>query len=81
METFHLLQTINASFYKQDFYTQHQAVKFAKNQEKAKQDPEAEQFLFENYSLSSPTLLSKNNRKYSRKCTKNYSKYLQKMVL
>ena len=81
METFHLLQTINASLYKQDFYQQHQAVKFAKNQEKAKQDPEAEQFLFENYLLSSPTLLSKDNRKYSRKCTKNYLKCLQKMVL
>ena len=42
-----------------------------KNQAKAKQDPEAELFLFENYSLSSSTLPSKNKKGYSRKCTKN----------
>ena len=42
-----------------------------KNQAKAKQDPEAELFLFENYSLSSSTLPSKNKKRYSRKCTKN----------
>ena len=57
-------------FYKQHFYKQGQA-DIGKNQAKAKQDPEAELFLFENYSLSSSTLPSKNKKGYSRKCTKN----------
>ena len=42
-------------------------LKLAKDQAKAKQLPEAELSLFENYSLSS----SKNNKKYSKKCAKN----------
>ena len=42
-------------------------LKLAKNQVKAKQQPEAQLLLFENYSLSSSTLSFKNNRKYSRK--------------
>ena len=46
-------------------------LKFAKNQAKAKQHAEAKHFLFENYSPSSYTLPSKNNRRYSTKCTKN----------
>ena len=46
-------------------------LKLAKNQAKAKQHPEAELLLFENFSLSSSTLSSKNNRRYSKKCTKN----------
>ena len=45
-------------------------MKLAKNQAKAKQHTVAEFLLLENYSLSSSTLLSKNN-KYSKKCTKN----------
>ena len=36
----------------------------------AKQHPEAELLLFENYLLSSSTLRSKNNRAYSKKCAK-----------
>ena len=46
-------------------------MKLAKNQTKAKQQPEAEIFLFENYSLSSSTLSSKKNKRYSKKCKKN----------
>ena len=42
-------------------------VKLAKNQAKAKQQPEAELLLFENYSLSSFMLPSKTNLKYSKK--------------
>ena len=53
-------------FYKQHFYNQHQW-KLAKNQAKAKQHPEAELLLFENYSLSSSTLSFKNKRRYSKK--------------
>ena len=42
-------------------------LKFAKNQANAKQHPEAKPLLVENYSLSSSTLLSKNNKTYSKK--------------
>ena len=42
-------------------------LKLAKNQANAKQNPEAELLLFENYSHSSSTLSSKNNRTYSKK--------------
>ena len=45
-------------------------MKLAKNQAKAKQHPETELLLFENYSLSSFTLSSINNRRHS----KNYTK-------
>ena len=40
-------------------------LKSAKTQANAKQHPEAELLLFENYSHSSSTLSSKNNRTYS----------------
>ena len=46
----------------------------AKNQAKAKQHPEVDLLLNENYLLSSSTLPSKNNSRYSTKCTK--SKYV-----
>ena len=42
-------------------------LKSAKNQAHAKQHPEAELLLFENYSPSSSTLTSKNYRTYSKK--------------
>ena len=42
----------------------------AKNQAKAKQHHETELSLFENYSLSSSTLSSKNKRGYNKLCTK-----------
>ena len=38
----------------------------AKNQAKAKQHLQVEAFLFENYSLSSSTLSSRNNKAYSK---------------
>ena len=46
-------------------------MKFAKKQVKAKQNPEAELLLLRNYSLSSSTLSSKNNKRYSETCVKN----------
>ena len=46
-------------------------MKFANNQAKAKQHPEAELSLLRNYWLSSPTLSSKNNERYSETCAKN----------
>ena len=42
-------------------------LKLAKNQANAKQYSEAELFLLENYSYSSSTLSSKNDREYSKK--------------
>ena len=49
-----------AFLYKQHFYKQHQVEIGKKNWAKAKQHPEAELLLFENYLLSSSTLSSKN---------------------
>ena len=40
-------------------------LKLSKNQANAKQHPEAELLLFENYSHPSSTLSSKSNKKYS----------------
>ena len=45
-------------------------LKLAKNQANAKQHPEAELLLFENYSHFSSTLSSKSNRTYSKKQAK-----------
>ena len=45
-------------------------LKLAKNQASAKQYPEAELLLFENYSHSSSMLSSKNRRIYSKKLAK-----------
>ena len=46
-------------------------LKFPKNQTNAKQHPQAELLLFENYSHSSSTLSFKNNRTYSKKKKEN----------
>ena len=53
-------------FYKQHFCKQRQA-KIGKKLANSKQHPEAELVLFENYSHSSFTLSSKNNRTCSKK--------------
>ena len=45
-------------------------LKTAKNQTDAKQHFETELLLIKNYSLSSSTLSSKSNSRYSKKCTK-----------
>ena len=44
-------------------------MKLVKNQAKAKQHPETELLVLENYSLFSSMLSSKNNSRYSKKCT------------
>ena len=54
----------------QVWYWQHEA-DIGKNQAKAKQHREAKLLLFENHSPSSSKLPSKNNSRYSKKCTKN----------
>ena len=46
-------------------------MEFAQNQAKSKQHPEAELLLLRNYALSSSTLSSKNNKRYSETCAKN----------
>ena len=66
LDNFSLIYVLHAFFYEQDFYKQHQA-EIAKNQASVKQDHEAELLLFEDYSHSSSTLSSKNNRTYSTK--------------
>ena len=51
-----------------------------KNQAKAKQHPEAELLISKNYLLSSSTLSSKNNKIYSKKCTKNKYDCLNEVI-
>ena len=55
------------------FFISNTRLKFIKCQVKAKQRPEVELLLFENYSLSLSTLSSKNSSAYSKKCAKNDS--------
>ena len=57
---------LHAFFYKQHFYKQRQA-EIGKIQANTKKHPEAELLPFENYSHSSSTLSSKNNRTCSNK--------------
>ena len=45
-------------------------LKLAENQANGKEHPEAELLIYENYSHSSSTLSSKNNKTYSKKYTK-----------
>ena len=54
-------------------------LKLAKNQAKAKQHPEVELLLFENYSILSSKLTSKNSRRYSKKYTKTSAPVLMRL--
>ena len=56
-------------------------MKLAKNQAKAKQHPEDELLLFENYSLSLSTLSIKNNRRRSKKCIKTSASALMTFMI
>ena len=49
-------------FFVSNTFINNAKLKLGKNQAKAKQHPEAELFLFENYSLLSSKLSSKNSR-------------------
>ena len=71
--TIYICGALHAFFISNTFIS-NTRLKLAKNQAKAKQHPEAELLLFENYSISSSTLSSKNNRRYSKNCTD--SKYV-----
>ena len=80
-DKFRISWWIKLYFYKQHFYNQRQA-ETGKNQAKnAKQHPEVELLLFENYSLFSFTLSSKSNTKYSNKCTKNNYVCLKEVMI
>ena len=57
-------------FFKSNSFVSNARLKLAKNQVKAKRQPEAELFVFENYSFSSSTLSYENSKKHSKKCTK-----------
>ena len=58
-------------FFTSNTFISNATLKLAKNQANAKQQPEAELLLFENYSHSSSTLSSKNYRTYSKNKQKN----------
>ena len=61
----------NTRFFISNTFISNARLKLGKNQAKAKQHPEAELLLFENYSLSPSTLSSKNNMTYSKSKQKN----------
>ena len=65
-------------FYIRNTFISKAKLKLTKNQTKAK--PEAELFLFENYSLSLSTFSYKNNRRYSKKCIKNKCVYFNEVI-
>ena len=58
-------------FFISDTFISNATLKLTENQAKAKQYPEAELLLFENYSISSSIFSSKNNRRYSKIRTKH----------
>ena len=59
------------AFFISNTFRSNARLKLVKNQGKAKEHPEAELLLLENYSLTSSSLSSKNNRRYSKKIIKN----------
>ena len=67
---FRVFELKYAVFFISDAFISNIRLKSAKNQASAKQQSEAEFFLFENYSHSSSTLSSKNNRTCSKKQAK-----------
>ena len=67
------IMLIYTLFHKQQFYNQHQAKNGKKIKNNAKQHPEAELLLSENYSHSSLMLSSKYNWKYSKKISERKS--------
>ena len=70
---------INAFFINNTFIS-NVRLKLAKNQANAKQHPGVDLLLFENYLLSSSTLLSKSNKKYSKKCATNKCVYFNEVT-
>ena len=56
---------IHSFFFISNTFRSNARLKLVENQAKAKEHPEGELLLFENYSVSSSTLSSKNNRRSS----------------
>ena len=74
--------TINIhAFFISNTFISKARLKLSKNQAKAKQHPEVEHLLFEKYLLSSSTLSSKNNKRHSKKCTRNKCVYYWRLWL
>ena len=65
------------AFYVRKAFISNARLKLAKNQAKAKQHPKVEISLFENNSLSLSTLLPKNKRRYSKRCTKKQGRFFK----
>ena len=65
--TWHSRYKISYTLFTSSTFISNARLKLEKNQANAKQHPEAELLLFENYSHSSFTLSSRNNRTYSKK--------------
>ena len=61
------------AFFISNTFISYVRLKLAKNQANAKQHPEPELLLFENYLCSSYMLSSRNNRRYSKKIRKRTS--------
>ena len=59
------------AFFISNTFISNARLKKAKTQAKAKQHPEAYFLLLENYSDSSTTFSSKNNKRYSKICARN----------
>ena len=58
-------------FFVSNTFISNARLKLTKNKSKAKQHPESELLLFDNYRFSSSTLSSFNNKRCSKNCTKN----------
>ena len=58
---------LNTSFFISNTFISNARLKLAKNQANAKQHPEVELFLFENYSHSSTMLSFRSNKTYTKK--------------
>ena len=71
---------LNTSYFISNTFIRNTRLKLAKNRTKARQHPEAELLLFENYSLSLSILASKVNVRYSKKFVKNKCVCLNKIM-
>ena len=59
-------KSVSHAFFISNTFISNTRLKLTKNQAKSKQHPEAKLLLFENYSLSSSMLSSKNNWRFSK---------------
>ena len=74
------MSTSNTLYFISNTFIIDARLRLAKNQQN-KEHPEAELLLFENYLLSLSKLLSKDNRRYSKKYTKNKCVFLMSLLM